>query len=103
MTVKCISMHEQCYIVDAFLAKTQTLNQLAHNFGVSRRTLIRVLEDAGVNPGVKHRFPQPKTVDIPLTFPTEQLPIPYTQNHWSEPLAAAPWYTRVLKFVGLRA
>ena len=58
MTVKCLLKATQQTICERFEAKTDTINQLADLYGRSRRTIIRVLEDHGIDAGVKPRNKQ---------------------------------------------
>lgn len=95
MTVKCLNEVDQAYICDAYLSKTQTVTELAITYNRSRRTIIRVLEDAGYDP-VKHRTPK---VDIPLTFPNHPI-FPGRIEMIDQP---KPWYLKVLRYVGINA
>lgn len=56
MTVKCLHVRDKVYIVNSFISGTITINDLADSFLRSRRTIIRVLEEYGVDPGVKRRI-----------------------------------------------
>jgi len=55
MTVKCLSKNTQLAVVSDFLQGHATIEGLAVQQGVSRRTIVRVLEDGGVEPGIKRR------------------------------------------------
>jgi len=55
MTVKCIPKATQQAIVTDFQQGLGTIGGMADFLGVSRRTIIRVLEDHGVEPGIKRR------------------------------------------------
>ena len=96
MTVKSLSSMDKMYIIDAFLAKTKTLNELALIYSRSRRTIIRAIEEHGFDPGVKHRVPKAPSVDVYLDL-SLQLPE-------SPPVVEAkPWYRKVLSYVGIHA
>lgn len=103
MTVKCLSELDKAYLADHFHTLiNRTLNPMkpskavadcASVFDVSIRTVIRILEELGVDPQVKHRKPK---VDIEL---------PYTPGSVQlfDPPARTPWYRRVLQIVGIHA
>lgn len=55
MTVKSIPQFRKNAIVECFVNKHHTINELAAIYQRHRRTIIRVLEEAGVDPGIKHR------------------------------------------------
>jgi len=55
MTVKCIDKATQQAIVIDFQEGLGTISGMAEFLGVSRRTIIRVLEDHDVEPGIKRR------------------------------------------------
>jgi hypothetical protein len=61
MTVKSLSPMARHCIVTRFLAspKSETLNQLAKEYDRHRKTIVRVLEDEGMDPGI-HRRPNQK-------------------------------------------
>lgn len=70
MTVKCIADIDKADIVFLFSNGSQGINKLALIYGRSRRTIIRVLEEQDIDPGVKHRKPKAmlvKQVDIEFT------------------------------------
>ena len=82
MTVKCLNTLQQECIVTSFVNKTHNIDALARTFGRSRRTIIRVLEDAGIDPGIRRRMPKP--TPLPQVIPTRR-----------------PWYRRILGVVGI--
>jgi hypothetical protein len=59
MTVKCLSEAAKQNIAAGFSLHIYTINQLANMYVRSRRTIIRVLEEKGIDPGVKHRVKKP--------------------------------------------
>lgn len=78
MTVKSLSRLDKAYIVSAFNAKTMTINELARLYNRHRTTIIRVLEEAGVEPGIRRRKKaEPARIEV------------------FEPIKK-PWYSRVL-------
>ena len=95
MTVKCLKEVDQAYIVDCFTAKTATINELATMFGRSRRTIIRVLEEHSIDPGIIPRGPRGPYK--PRNQVQEEFQFP---NHRVIP-TRAPWYRRVLRFIGI--
>ena len=60
MTVKCLDKATQLAVVTDFTQCLSNIDEMASFLGVSRRTIIRVLEDAGVEPGIKRRQRKPK-------------------------------------------
>lgn len=94
MTVKCIKPVDKAYIVDAFVAKTQTITQLAELYGRSRRTIVRVLEDHGIDPGIRRRRQQ--------QFSAEQIKVPDlfgTRTGRVTMIEPLPWYRRALSAI----
>ena len=55
MTVKCLDKATQVAVVTDFTQCLSNIDEMASFLGVSRRTIIRVLEDHGVEPGIKRR------------------------------------------------
>ena len=87
MPVKCLGPNEKDYILENFHAKTYTINSLAYIFKVSRRTIIRVLEEGGIDPGIRRRKPaSPEQTKLdPLIFPDHMINpnnIPWYQRFW---------------------
>lgn len=75
MTVKSLSPTAKDQITNLFLQKAMTLTQLAHFYDRSRRTIIRALEERGVDPGVKTRKKRAPVQPIqifpfPIVLPT---------------------------------
>ena len=68
MTVKCLTTPTKLSVVEMFNNKTHTIEDLVYLTGKSRRTVIRVLEDAGVDPKIHRRNRKPK-----YTVLTDQL------------------------------
>ncbi len=61
MTVKCLSDAAKAHIVNEYLFNptSHTINRMVLYWGHSRRTIIRVLEEKGIDPGVKRRVKKP--------------------------------------------
>ena len=59
MTVHCLNDYSKASVVDFYLEipTSDTINRCAEFHCVSRRTIIRVLEEAGLDP-IKHRKPK---------------------------------------------
>lgn len=80
MTVKCLNSFEQEYIVASFVSKELTIDELALKYSRSRRTIIRVIQDQSIDPGIKTRAK--KVVKVPVVIPTK-----------------TPWYRRAVESV----
>lgn len=74
MTVKCINELQKEVMAAAFFNKLLTVEDLMQTSGKSRRTVMRVLEEAGVAPPVRKRKAKVSVVqqnlDQPIYFPT---------------------------------
>lgn len=96
MTVKCLLDFEKTAICRSFQQEVP-ISDLAPYWGVSRRTIIRVLEEAGIDPKI-HRRSRNRIAKAETALPPFQIP------HYS-PLAGAytrpsvPWYVRVFNAV----
>lgn len=93
MTVKSLNEYQKNNLARLFVEQKTSLNELAAYCGRSRRTVIRVLEELGIDPGVRHRKPK-IVVPVPLTFPNHPIhtgPIGYKPG--------TSWYSRVLDSV----
>lgn len=97
MTVKKLAPTEQQMLVLQFQDDGRSINYLAGYYQCSRRTVIRVLEDAGVDPGIQRRkskkqlelkMPPPAEIDL-SGFPTLIYQTP----------APKPWYQKVYNSV----
>ncbi len=99
MTVKCIKAVDKAYILDCYLAKTTTIQELSVLFGRSTRTIERVLAEAGHDP-VKHRKPK---VDFLLEMPHLHIGGTETARMVFKAEEPVPWYIKALKFVGIHA
>jgi len=84
MTVKCLAPAQQHAIVTAFVEFRVPIDTLAIDYGKSRRTIIRVLEDHCVDPGIRRRpgakKPIPTTAQAELSYAeqikAEDYPLP---------------------------
>lgn len=81
MTVKCLTDAEKVELASAF-SMGAPINFLAEINGCSRRTVIRTLEEIGIEPGIKRRRRQPKPTPLPTVIPTK-----------------TPWWSRVIEKV----
>lgn len=86
MTVKCIKQEEKEYLLSCYSPLLNNVDQLMQMSGRSRRTVVRLLEEAGHQP-VKHRRPNRKAKEIALP---PQLTVVPTKT---------PWYRRVIESV----
>ena len=82
MTVKSLDEYEKQNIANYFCFNQHSISELAVMYGKSRRTIIRTLEEMGVDPGVKHRVKKEQE-------PASAVPVP-------RPLL----WNRFLKWVG---
>jgi len=55
MTVKCLTKDYQDNLVVLFVERGESIDDLAVLANRSRRTIIRILEDHGIDPGIKRR------------------------------------------------
>lgn len=100
MTVKCLSEGAKHHIASSFSYHVYTINQLAIMYGRSRRTIIRVLEEQGVDPGVKHRVKKPIeeeqfVFDTAVVRRSSDQTVLAVIKH-SEPQPKPSWFRRVL-------
>lgn len=86
MTVKCLNELDKSVIAAEFLNDHYTIETLATHFDVSRRTIVRVLEERGVDPGIRRR-PGRKSKKQPA--PAGPVVIP----------TRTPWYRRIIEKV----
>ena len=92
MTVRCIPDFDKRYYAKCFISKAMTINEIAVETGTSRRTVIRMLEEQGVDPGIKRR-PRKQKQEV-----QQQLPIQYAEE---EPLTF--WQKIKCFFLGAEA
>ena len=92
MTVKCLTSQQKAHVTSMFDCGLNTINELAQMHQVSRRTIIRVLEEAGIDPGIRHRTPKQ-----PISVAAPPAPEPPQQHQQTQPLA---WYQRTLSKLG---
>jgi hypothetical protein len=59
MTVKCIPPYLKNSLLLDFVCGLKTINDMAKEANVSRRTIIRMLEEHDVDPGIRRRRPKP--------------------------------------------
>lgn len=71
MTVICINSSNKEFICNAFKNQTHTIDELVFIFGKSRRTMIRVLEEQDIDPGIRTRSAKkPQPTPVPVAIPT---------------------------------
>ena len=87
MTVKCLPDHDKSEIAQLYAAKLCDSDTLAKSYGVSRRTINRVMVEQGVN---RVRVCKPRTQSDATPAPVE-LPITMIEPE--------SFLTRVLRFV----
>jgi transposase len=86
MTVKSLNYLDKAYIITAFTAKTKTINELAEIYGRHRTTIVRVIEEQGIDPGIRRRKAKKKLNISGTTTGRIEMFKPPKQ----------PWYTRLL-------
>jgi hypothetical protein len=82
MTVRSLNDGAKNYIIHCFNTKLRTIDQLGDDYSRSRRTIVRVLEEAGIDPGIKRRKRLPKPEPLPTVIPTK-----------------TPWWKRIIPWV----
>ena len=104
MTVKCLKPHTKQTIVNAH-AQGVTIDYMATFWGKSRSTIIRVLEENDVDPGIKRRKRKAKPAPEQLPLPGYQIMTETAMEASGySPLAIPPtnqpaWYSRFRKKV----
>jgi len=89
MTVKCLDSYAQEAIVRQFNGG-MSISNLVIYWRCSRRTIIRVLEDAGVDPKIRRRPGRGKLT----IMPTEQTVLQLAQAECALDVGANQWKTR---------
>lgn len=96
MTVKCLNPGQKFAIVHEFQVLGAQIDDMAAYYGRSRRTIIRVLEEAGVDPGIRRRTKPADSSQLQQPLPTfnregfKELVLP-------KPIPTyRPWYRRIL-------
>jgi hypothetical protein len=89
MTVKILTAFEKDIIQADFTRGLFSINDMVDQFDVSRRTIIRVLEEGGIDPGIRRRKPKaPVQTNLePLIFPNHAINpenIPWYQRYWNK-------------------
>lgn len=87
MTVKCLNETYKRCVVTLFVDHNYSIGHLASIYEVSRRTIIRVLEEERIDPGIKRRVRKPK-VDIVIPEPDTQAAADFSA--WCSSIAPAP-------------
>ena len=82
MTVKCLTPYQQDCIIIRFV-KGDSIDTLATGYNRSRRTIIRVLEDRGVDPKIHRRPGRSKPKPPPVI--QEALPLAPEAGMWGTP------------------
>ena len=81
MTVKSLTDEQKIAVARSFSFGV-SITILAEQHQKSRRTIIRTLEELGINPGIKKRQRLPKPTALPTMIPTK-----------------TPWWRRVVEKV----
>lgn len=102
MTVICLSDNEKADIAYLFVQLKAPATELAEQYAVSRRTIIRALEEQGIDPGVKHRTPKLTMSQIGLKEHYIEAwddlnPPPMDSLTWLNNEGPVPWYRRLQK------
>jgi hypothetical protein len=93
MTVKCLKEHQKNIICLTFGNPNQ-INDLADHWGVSRRTIIRVLEEQGIDPMIKRRPRKAKEITQQLILAPREFTFPNAQIYPVQP--KLNWFQRTL-------
>ena len=86
MTVKCLNTDDKDFIVSRFQEWNIDINYLATLLNVSRRTIIRVLQERGVDPGLRKRtvkvklLPMPSVEDMSGFFQRKEIKVEYQEG-----------------------
>lgn len=76
MTVKCLPEIVKDYMVSAIVTKTMTINELTDTFDCSRRTVVRVLVERGIDPQLRKRTVKVKLAPMPSFNELTGFPVP---------------------------
>lgn len=109
MTVKCLPEIVKDYIVSAIVTKSMTINELTDTFDCSRRTVVRVLIERGIDPQLRKRTVKVKLAPMPSVdelsgFPTPPAcwmdtavlpPRPEPTPYGFNTIQPQPWWKRV--------
>ncbi|WP_225784540.1 hypothetical protein [Xenophilus sp. Marseille-Q4582] len=82
MTVRCIPLATQMYYCRCYVSNAMTINEIAEETETSRRTVIRMLVERGIDVKINHRRSRKLT--------TEQKQIPLLQREESDENAPTP-------------
>ena len=89
MTVKCLPEITKDYITGAFINKSMTINELSDTFDCSRRTVVRVLVERGIDPQLRKRIVKVKLAPMPSVEDLSGYPIMKV-----EMIEPQPWWKR---------
>ena len=81
MTVKCIPEDGKDYMVAMFTKEFRSINELTEFFVCSRRTVVRVLVERGINPQLRKRTVKVKLAPMPSIDEMSGFP---SQVTWQE-------------------
>lgn len=93
MTIKCLSDAQQTEMAFNFANKLLNLEELSFIYGVSRRTVMRVLTEKNVAPFTHKRVHKPKQQPLTVQIGLDEIKVPYPKF----PEAKAPWFHRFLQ------
>ena len=88
MTVKCLPEIVKDYIVSAIVTKSMTINELTDTFDCSRRTVVRVLIERGIDPQLRKRKVKVKLAPMPSVDELSGFPTPPAS--WMEKTVLPP-------------
>lgn len=92
MTVKCISGVDKSSIVFQFSQLGQSISSLSYEYKKSRRTIIRVLEEHGIDPGIRRRVKDTTQIQAPKPQSQPIVPPGVTKTSWYQ--KAKHWLTK---------
>ena len=89
MTVKCIPESGKDYMVAMFTKEFRSINELTEFFDCSRRTVVRVLVERGIDPQLRKRIVKVKLAPMPSVEDLSGYPIMKV-----EMIEPQPWWKR---------
>ena len=107
MPVKCLNQAEKNAIVAVYGGTSQSITELSYEYRVSRRTIIRVLQEFGVDPEIRSRTKpaDPKQQVLPMEAMEDLAdPSPHEAAEVAQAQATTiptktPWYRRLKEWL----